>query len=260
MPFFRHMIKSIVRGMAMLIRAVLGKRAKGITSEFKEHRRTTRLKSQVLNIELVPSSNTAWLNAAEARSLVQFLSQSGFQHAGVFTVKGNDKVVLAGFAAPEAGVLATVPKTVGSAFVSFESHYTDGTMFECSNMQVPFEPPVPNWLLRQRHLGSSPQELWSLFTAGRPVKALIPAVTESFAKSNTENYFKYEAWMAERGGATREELAARYKAAGKFPNGEDGENFLAMARHDEIERSLCTWWRLQRDVPAPLEEVLHSRA
>jgi hypothetical protein len=33
---------------------------------------------------------------------------------------------------------------------------------------------------------------------------------------------------------------------------------LNMARSDEVERSLCNWWRLQLDTPFPLEQVLES--
>jgi hypothetical protein len=186
------------------------------------------------------------------------LAESGFQAAGVFSVKSNDKAVIAGFGAPSHAAYASIPKSGDQAFVSFLSHFKDGSAFECSNMPVPFEPPYPDWLRHHRRVGTSAHELWSGFLAERPAKPMAEATIPGFAPSSADDYFRYQAWLAERGGATREELAARYKAIGKLPAGEEGDSFLKMARSDEVERALCNWWRLQPDVPFPLEQVLES--
>ena len=244
--------------MVNLTGQVLRKRAEEATAEFRAHVRQVRSKTPPLRIELVPATDSSWLDAGGVRLLVQFLSDSGFHAAGVLTVKGNDKAVVAGFAAPHHRVYATVPKASERAFVSFVSHFTDGSAFECSNMPTPFEPPCPAWLARQRRAEASPQELWSQFLAARPAKQMKETTVTGFAVSNVADFFGYQAWMAERGGATRGELATRYKALGKLPAGEEGERFLNVARNDEVERSLCNWWRLQPDAPLPLERVLES--
>ncbi len=87
---------------------------------------------------------------------------------------------------------------------------------------------------------------------------MAESTVTGFAASNVDDFFRYQAWMAERGGATRDELATRYVAIGKLPIGEEGESFLNMARSDEVERSLCNWWRLRPDTSSELEQVLES--
>lgn len=244
--------------MFKLLESVFRKRAEAATAEFRDHRRKVRSRTQPLRIELVASPDTAWLNGAIVQPAVAFLHQAGFQPAGVFAVKGNDKIVIAGFANIQQCVFATVPKAGDQVFLSFGSYFTDDSVFESLNMPVSVEQACPEWLIRKNCPGASPQELWSDFLTTRPAKPFKPAPAESFAECNTTDYFRYQAWKAERGGATREELAARFKAGGHLPEGEEGEAFLTMARSDEIERSLCDWWSLQADAPLPLDEVLES--
>ncbi|MEI7729838.1 MAG: hypothetical protein WCO56_09715 [Verrucomicrobiota bacterium] len=244
--------------MLKFIEGMFRKKAETATADFRNHIREVRSKTQPLRIQLIPSTDAAWLDAAPARSIVEFLLQLGFQRADVVGIKGNAKVVMAGFAAPHHGVLASIPKGSEHIFLSFVSHFTDGSAFECSNMPVPCEPPCPEWLIRRRHPGASAQDLWSAFLAERPPKTVQPVAAESFAESNADDFFRYQAWMAERGGTTREELETRYKSIGKLPAGEEAANFLNMARSNEIERAMCNWWRLQSEAPYPLEQVMDS--
>lgn len=252
------MLKFIAKTVAKPIERIFEKRAEGATAQFRDHIRQVRSRTQPLKIELVASTDTVWLEAPAARQVTQFLSGLGFEAAGIVAVKGNDKAVIAGFAASHHAAYASIPKSGDRVFLSLISHFTDGCAFECANMPVPFEPPCPDWLVRQRRVGASAQELWSHFLGARPAKQMAEAAVGGFAASNVEDFFRYQAWMVERGGATREELATRYKAVGKLPDGEEGESFLNMARSDEVDRSLCNWWRLQSDAPFPLEQVLES--
>ncbi len=244
--------------MLNLIERMLRKRAQAATAEYRNHVRMVRSKAPPLRIELVSATDAAWLDSPGVQKDVQFLTESGFKSAGVFTVKGNDKVVMAGFAAPQHVAYASLAKNADHVFVSFLSHFADGSAFECCNMPVPFEPPCPGWLVRQRRLAASPPELWSQFRAARPAGEKTAVAVGRYAGDSAEDFFRYQAWMAERGGATRDELAARYKAIGKLPAGDEGEKFLTMARSNEIEGALCNWWRLQPDAPCALDEVLES--
>lgn len=252
------MLKFIVKVVAKPIEWILGTRAKRATAQFRDHVRQVRSRTEPLRIELVAAADAAWLETPVAQPVTQFLLDSGFERAGVVAVKGNDKAVMAGFAAPQHATYASIPKGADRVFVSFISHFTDGSAFECSNMPVPFEPPWPDWLVRQRRVGASARELWSQFLAERPLKQMTAASVDRFAEANADDFFRYQAWMAERGGATREELAARYKAINQLPAGQEGERFLDMARSDEVERALCNWWRLQSDAPLPWERVMDS--
>ncbi len=244
--------------MLKLLEEMLRKKAKTLTAEYRDHVQQMRSRPDPLSVELVRSSDTSWLEASAVRPAVEFLLQSGFQEAGVFAVKGRDKAFGAGFTAPQHGVHATVARNIDRAMVGFVSHFADGTAFDCSNVPVPFEPPCPDWLMKRRYTDASTADLWSRFLTERPSKPLLPATAESFAKSNLDDVAQYQAWMAERGGATRDELAAGFKAAGKLPAGAEAERFLDMARNDEVDRSLCNWWRLQSDAPHPLKQVIES--
>jgi hypothetical protein len=232
--------------------------AEQATAEFREHLREVRSRAKPLRTELVASTDTEWLKGAAVQELTAFLAGCGFQAAGVFEVKNNKKIVVAGFAAPPHGVYASIPKVVGQGFVSFTSDFEDGGVFECSNMPVPFEPPYPDWLIHRRRIGTPAQELWLYFQRERPPKATMDARPTGFVKSSTDSMFRYRAWMAERGGETREEFASRYRAAGKLPAGEEGERLLDSGRNNELEKALCSWWRLQTQAPCPVEQVFDS--
>ena len=244
--------------MLKLIEGMLRKKATEATAKFRDHIRQVRSKTPPLKIELAVATDASWLETSAAQQVVQHLEHIGFQNAGVLAVKGNDKAVVAGFGSPQHRAYASISKTGDRIFVSFISHFTDGSVFEYSNMPVPFEPPCPDWCVRQRRLGASPQELWSVFLAERPAENMTESTVCGFAASSVDFFVRYQAWMTERGGATRDELATRYKAIGKLPGGEEEESFLNMARSDEVERSLCNWWRLQSDAPSSLESVVES--
>ena len=206
----------------------------------------------------MPSSDTGWLEAPAYRELTDFLSKIGFEAAGVVAAKGNPRIAMAGFAAPQHASFATVPKHRAQAFVSFRSDFEDGSVFECSNMPVALEPPYPVWLTHRRRVGIPADALWSYFLEERPIKRMSEATLVRFLSSETEVMFRYQAWMAQRGGHTREELAARFRIGGKLPAGAEGETLLDFARNNEVEQALCNWWRLQADAPCPLEQVLDS--
>jgi hypothetical protein len=211
-----------------------------------------------LRVELVAAVDASWVEAPAVRQAVQQLTQTGFQTAGVLAVKGNDRVTVAGFAAPQHQAYASMAKSGDNAFVTFDSHFSDGSIFEYSNAPVPFEVPCPDWFFRKRRVGASTTELWTAFLAERPAKALAECTVTGFAATSMDDVFRYQAWMAGRGGATRAELAVRFQAIGKLPAGEERESFLNAARSDEVDCSLCSWWRLQPDAPFALDEVLGS--
>jgi hypothetical protein len=114
-----------------LIEGLFRKRAEATTAQFRDHVRQVRTRSLPLRIDLISSSDTAWLDGLAARPVVEFLSQLGFQPAGVVTVKGNDNAVVAGYAAPHYAVYASISKGTDAVFLSFVSHFTDGSAFEC---------------------------------------------------------------------------------------------------------------------------------
>jgi hypothetical protein len=228
------------------------------TAEYREHLRELRSKAPPLRFDLLPSSDTTWQEKPEARALATKLAAQGFQSAGSFAIQPGGKAVLTGFAHPQRGIHAALTHRSDTAFVALVSRYADGRCVECTNMPVPFEPAYPSWHLRQRRVGASFDELLNNLLRVRPKDSPLPATPEDFAAKVQEDYFRYQAWDAERGGTTWKELRERSKAAGQLPAREKAKAFLSAARNDAAEKALCNWWRLQADPPFPLEKVIDS--
>ncbi len=233
--------------------------AETAAAEYRNHLRQIRSRTQPVKIELVPSFDTEWLNNPAISGVTDYLQQSGFKPARVMALKGNANVVLAGLANLQQGAFAAIPKNGHQALVTFTTHYVDGTVFECSNAPVAFEPPCPKWLQRHRQSKMTPQDIWVFFIKNRPQSGVVPVTEEGVSQFNEQIFHRYQAWMAERGGASRDELEMSFRAIGKMPVAEEEAiPFLNMARSDEIERALCNWWRMQADAPIPIENILDS--
>ena len=228
------------------------------TADYREHLHKVRSKAPPLRFDLQPSSDMTWREKPEAQTVLAKLTAQGFQPAGSFALQPGGKAVLTGFAHPEQGVHAVITHVGDKDFVALVSRYADGKCVECTNMPVRFELAYPTWHLCHRLIGANIDELLKNLLRARPKDPPLPATPEDFAIKAQEDYSRYQAWDSERGGATVEELRARFKAAGQLPAGDGEKAFLDAARGDAAEKALCNWWRLQADAPLPLEKVLDS--
>jgi len=228
------------------------------TAEYRKHLREVRSKAPPLRFDLLPSSDTKWQEKLEAQALVAKLAAQGFQPAGTFAIQPGGKAVLTGFAHPQQGIHAALIHKGEKVFLGLVSRYADGRYFECTNVPVPFEPAYSNSHICQRRIGASFDELLKNLLRVRPKDSPLRATPDDFAAKVQEDYSRYQAWDAERGGATVKELRARFKAAGQLPTGDATKPFLDAARSDAAEKALCNWWRLQADAPFPLEKVVDS--
>lgn len=228
------------------------------TAEYREHLREVRSKAPRLKFQLLPSSDTTWQAQPEAQALVAKLTAKGFHPAGSFAIQPAGQAAFTGFAQVQQGIHAALTHRGDKVFVGLVSRYADGRCVECTNMPIPFEPAYPAWHLCQRQIGASFEALLENLIRIRPKDSPLPAGPEDFAAKAQEDYSRYQAWDAERGGATVKELTARFKAAGKLPTGDEAKAFLVAARSDTVEKALCNWWRLQPSAPFPLEKVIDS--
>jgi len=231
--------------MIKLLGKILRKRAAEAIADYRAHLSQVRGKAPPLHLHLQPDPNRAWLDDATARPSVEFLRQRGFDLAGVYTIQGHSHVMVAGFGHPAQAIHTTLTRCNDALTLCFLSRFQDASLFEFTNLPAPYEQPLPEWLVRRRDASLEAPALLDKFLETRPQKPLLPAPVPAFARDLEADYTRYQTWLSDRGGATREELRARCQALEKLPEGADGERFLNLLHGSEIERSLYNWWRLQ---------------
>jgi len=245
-------------GMLDALKKQLTNEGQQATADYRKHLREVRSKAPPLRFELFPSQDTTWKEKPEAQAILATLAARGFQPTGSFTMLPGGRALLTGFAHPQEGIHAALTHRGDKTFIAFISRYVDGRSFECTNMPVPFEPAYPAWHMNLRKVGASVDELLRSFLKARPKDPPIPATVGDFAAKAQEDYSRYQSWDAERGGATTQELRARFESAGRLAAGHAGKAILSAARNDAAEKALCNWWRLQADAPFALEKVVDS--
>ena len=118
-------------------------------------------------------------------------------------MKGRPQIRLIGFSSPTRFANALFTHMGGNMSLSFDSHTQAGALVEASSQAVPFEPPNPDWITRIRLPDASPEALWNAFEKARPAQGLLPVDPESLRRSSEHDWFRYQSWMAGRGGRTR---------------------------------------------------------
>jgi hypothetical protein len=227
-----------------------------MAAEFRSRLGNLRRNAAPPRMRLIPSLDRAWFLITPAKELVEFVRGEGFTNAGLFTLNGNSRVLVAGFVDPGRTVHGSVLRLGEKAFLSFVVRGMDGSILEVNPMPVPFEPPCPAWLRRYRMPDATPAELWAKLCCEAATMAAREAGEQDFGESAELDYQKYQTWLAERGGMTRGELAVQLKTSGQLPTGAEGEALLDMARDDEAEKALWNWLTSRRGLSfAPEGEV-----
>ncbi len=214
-----------------------------------------RSRAPGLKTAFLPSPETAWLNSSPANEVARHLSAAGFVPAGVYSAGG---AILAGFAHEQARTHASLVLAGSAVFTALISRFADGTALETCDIPQPVGQPVPVWLTQVHLPGAAFSLLAETHFKRSANREPLPAIAADFSTQMENDYFRSQSWTAEQGGASREHLAARYRAMGKLPPGAEGEAFLDSLRCNELERWLCNWWRLQGGVPPLKDELLET--
>ena len=231
----------------------LGNEAQSATAEFREHLRKQRLGAPSLTLKLVRVPDADCLKSPEAAQVLRKIGEDAY--AGTFTVEKMPQFVTLGFADGQAGAYVSILALGKHIFTSLQSICTDGRSREYTNMPAAFEAPRPEWMTHKRCPGSSFEEMRKMFMEGQPSNRASNVSVSEFPRVVEDEYARYQAWLAERGGLRRDELAQKLKAGGKLPGGDEGEELLNQMRADEIEKALANWWKLQAGTPAPMEDI-----
>ncbi len=225
-----------------------------MAAEFRSRLANLRRNAAPPRMRLVPSLDRAWFLITPAKELVEFVRGEGFTNAGLFTLNGNSRVLVAAFVDPGRTIHASVLRLGEKAYLSFAVRGMDGSVLEVNPMPVPFEPPCPAWLRRYRMPDATPAELWAKLCSEASTMTPREAGEQEFGESAELDYQKYQTWLAERGGMTRAELAAQLQASGQLLTGAEGEALLDMARDNEAEKALWNWLTSRRNLPFALDQ------
>lgn len=251
------LLKQVVLGGANWWAGRLKNKADSRTAEYRQHIAGVRRKAPPLAVKLVSTPEPAWLQEwAVAKSAADALTRRGFSCAGGVTLAGAPQWQGAGFVNVERSASTMLLKLGDQLHTSLGTFFTDGGLFSVTDMAARPGQVFPPWFERHRLTGLTTEQLIDQFLAKRPTRPFRAVGADSFAAGEEEAFARMQAWLAERGGASVEELAEQFKAAGKFPSGEEADPFLAQLRLHEIEKAVWNWLRLQPKLPFPQDDAI----
>ncbi|KAF0179278.1 MAG: hypothetical protein FD161_1377 [Limisphaerales bacterium] len=251
------LLKQVVLGGANWWAGRLKKKADSRTAEYRQHIAGVRRKAPPLAVKLVSTPEPAWLQEwVVAKSAADALTRRGFSCAGGVTLAGAPQWQGVGFVNVEQSASAMLLKLGDQLHTSLGTFFTDGGLFSVTDMAARSGQVFPPWFERHRLTGLTTEQLIDQFLAKRPTRPFRAVDADSFAAGEEEAFARMQAWLAERGGASVEELAEQFKAAGKLPSGEEAGSFLAQLRLHEIEKAAWNWLRLQPELPFPQDDAI----
>lgn len=167
-------------------------------------------------IKLKPAPTIDWHHPAEVAAVTDALESVGFIAAGTYTIDGDEKMRLRGFAQPHEGAWAVIydhPDKPGP-ILDVVSEYADGTMTTHSNGdETGLDRPPGKPIVR--YPGADAREVHRRHLAERPEGDLKPVDAAGFATSVERAYAEEMAWRAERGGLTAAEVRAQARISGQ---------------------------------------------
>lgn len=232
-------------------------------ADYRKHVSSVRIAANPLKLKLTPRKNVRWPLPPDCKEFLETLRRHEFECAGVFEVPlrlREQTVRIRAYANEGRGAMASIVQ-VGEHFQrTLSSVLQDDSILMLSNTAIEPGAALPNWFDRRTLVGATPADFVAKFFRLRPKSRVRPIRAGDYAALEEDAYFRLQAWLAERGGHSREELQVNFRAAGKLPNGSEGDQLLDMLRLYEIERATWNWLQMQEDLPFDLQEVRESLA
>ena len=252
-----ELLKKVVLGGANWWAGRLKEKANSNTADYRQHIAGVRRKAPPLAIKLSPMADPSWLQEfTPARRSVGTFTKCGFVQAGCFALVGMPQWQLAGFVNADQFASATLLKSGDTLQTSLGTFFTDGSLFTVTDAPDRPGQAFPPWFDRKRFSGQTVAELIEKFFAMRPNKPSRVSSVETYAAGEEAAFSQMQAWFAERGGATREEIVDELQAAGKLPEESGQEVFLTNLRLFQVEKAAWNWLKLQADLSFPLENAI----
>ncbi|HAB16081.1 MAG TPA: hypothetical protein DCE44_06495, partial [Verrucomicrobiales bacterium] len=228
--------------------------ARAAMDEFRQHMIAVRRSAPLLRVKVQPSDDDSWLSEPAAAARVQALLEHGFTPVGVFRMDGIPNYAVATFIQPATATEGGVARTSNGITLELGRHFPDGNWVEMADSPAPKGVTNPPWLTRHHHPELPPADLINALNAIPSAQPAVPISPEGLPKQIEDNFHRIQCWRAERGGWTIEEVK---RQRGLTDDTEVTEE-LQLLRHENAERWLTNWLRLQTDLPFVVDDLIES--
>ncbi len=201
-------------------------------------------------LELTPVEDPEWLEEEGVKSRLAALQANGFQMVGAYSLDGMFDAYTVGLVHPETNTLAAVHWLKSMACLDLVTHYDDGSSVTyCDKQQGSgLGRPAQHQIIRDAN--ASAEELFQRLIAERRSDGITPATAEDFAPRFIKAYNDNNAWVAERGGYTLEEIAAEARSG----NPDAPLEAIEDTHQTFAANALINWLSTQPDRPEPWDE------
>jgi hypothetical protein len=226
----------------------LKRQAQSAGSEFRQHMAEVRRNAPPMRIDAQPAVDIGWTHDPEAVRRIQALERAGYVQEGVIELAQLPHYATISFRHPGRDTAAFISKTSKGISFELETHDADGRIFELCDATPPAGLGSPPWMTRRFHPERTPDELIAAQDSERPPGTLVPLEPGQAIHWVEAGFARIQAWRADRGGWTREEICRQRGWTQSALTPEQSEA-LEGARHENIERWLFNWLRLQPGLP-----------
>ncbi len=218
------------------------------------HGEIVALRRAVPTLELVriASDDRAWLAEPEAAARLKALHEAGFtdgalwSYAGIPNLLGFDLIDATG------SVHAAVMRQGTRVILELEQHLADGSVCSVADSEAAKGITSPPWRRPQNRPGTAPEQLIADFLAEARARDGVRGSIEDLRQLGAAAFRRLQAWRAERGGWTLDEIRAQRGLPADAPVTEE----LQEAQMKVRERWFTVWLRLQPNLAFELEARL----
>jgi len=226
---------------------------RSLMTEMRQRMALLRRNAPPLQVQVVATKSVRWLREPEASQRITALTEAGFTRLGTFRVEGLAKLSGVIFGHSASAWSAVIYRSGTSYVLDLAAHYPDGTVVERTDSPDRLGRLNPPWLQRAHHPGLAPAALVEAFRQALPQNPPLPVNREQIVRWMEESFARLQAWHAERGGDRNE-----MPGSGNPSEDEEAREQRECLWHDNTERWMWNWLRLQKELPFSLEETAES--
>jgi hypothetical protein len=226
--------------------------AKTQADGFFQHYVEIRRKAPAAVVDRMLKKDPEWMQTKEYQDRASALSAAGFLPADMYSFRQFSAMTFADFVLdrPDGTFVASICKTPKGTSMDVALYFPDDRMASCTDVAAPAGMTNVPWSTRSYLPGIAASELIRDFIQRHEGRGASHLDAEQLAGLATAQFQRTQAWRAERGGWTLDEI----KAQRGLPSDAPVDDALFQARLENIERWSTVWLRLQKGLPFDLEQ------